>query len=222
MRLVVFDIDGTLTDTSKIDGECFLRACVEVCGFAGLDGDWSHYENVTDVGIFREIFESRTGRVPDSDETARFRRHFIDLLRSAACARAFAPIAGAPALLERLTSTEGIQVALATGCWADAARVKMTSAGMNYDEYPSASADDAMARETIIELAIERSRERVARRFESVVYVGDGVWDGRACRKLGIPFIGVGAGNLAAQGASYCCSDLTDGERFVRALQIRD
>ena len=144
MRLVIFDIDGTLTDTSKIDGECFLRACVEVFGFAGLDGDWSHYENVTDVGIFREIFESRTGRVPDSDETARFRRHFIDLLRSAACARAFAPIAGAPALLERLTSTEGIQVALATGCWADAARVKAAAMFGQIRQLLSAEEDQAM------------------------------------------------------------------------------
>ena len=33
MRLVMFDIDGTLTDTMKVDALCFVRAFAEVCGF---------------------------------------------------------------------------------------------------------------------------------------------------------------------------------------------
>ena len=28
----------------------------------------------------------------------------------------------------------------------------------------------------------------------SIVYVGDGIWDARACRQLQLPFVGVGAG----------------------------
>src|SRR4029453_11144469 len=31
MRLVIFDIDGTLTATMKADEECFARALAEVC-----------------------------------------------------------------------------------------------------------------------------------------------------------------------------------------------
>ena len=36
MRLVIFDIDGTLTQTMKADGECFVRSLVEVCGFSDV------------------------------------------------------------------------------------------------------------------------------------------------------------------------------------------
>lgn len=46
MRLVIFDIDGTLTATMKADEECLVRALAEVCGFGEVDTDWSRYKHV--------------------------------------------------------------------------------------------------------------------------------------------------------------------------------
>jgi beta-phosphoglucomutase-like phosphatase (HAD superfamily) len=43
MHLVMFDIDGTLTKTMKVDEECFVRSFKDVFGFADVDTDWSHY-----------------------------------------------------------------------------------------------------------------------------------------------------------------------------------
>jgi len=43
MHLVMFDIDGTLTQTTKVDEECFVRSFKDVFGFADIDTDWSHY-----------------------------------------------------------------------------------------------------------------------------------------------------------------------------------
>src|SRR5437773_9604698 len=72
MRLVIFDIDGTLTQTMKADEECFVRSLAEVCGFAEVNSDWSRYKHATDFGVFREIHEVRTGRLPSPSETSRF------------------------------------------------------------------------------------------------------------------------------------------------------
>ena len=83
MRLVIFDIDGTLTQTMKADEECFVRSLAEVCGFGDVDSDWSHYKHATDFGIFREIHETRTGRLPSPSETSRFREHFVASLARA-------------------------------------------------------------------------------------------------------------------------------------------
>jgi hypothetical protein len=48
MCLVIFDIDGTLTQTMKADEECFVRSLAEVCGFSDIDTDWSRYKHATD------------------------------------------------------------------------------------------------------------------------------------------------------------------------------
>ena len=80
MALVMFDIDGTLTKTAKVDAQCFVCSFMDVFGFADFDTDWSHYRHTTDPGIFREIFAVRTGRLPTTQETSRFREHFVQLL----------------------------------------------------------------------------------------------------------------------------------------------
>jgi phosphoglycolate phosphatase-like HAD superfamily hydrolase len=43
MRLIIFDIDGTLTQSTEADEECFVRTLAEVCGFGDIDTDWSPF-----------------------------------------------------------------------------------------------------------------------------------------------------------------------------------
>src|SRR5437773_2833277 len=52
MHLVMFDIDGTLTETMKVDEECFVRSFNDVFGLTDIDTDWSNYPGTTDSGIF--------------------------------------------------------------------------------------------------------------------------------------------------------------------------
>src|SRR5437870_5338610 len=167
MRLVIFDIDGTLTQTTKADEECFVRSLAEVCGFGEVDTDWSHYKHATDSGILQEIYEAHAGRPPSPAEVSRFRQHFVGLLAQVSSEAAFAAVTGAPLVLSRLADSAAHRVALATGGWRDAARLKMTSAGLSYDAYPAASSDDALDRESIIRLSMQRAAERygLAARF---------------------------------------------------------
>ncbi len=124
-------------------------------------------------------------------------------------------------LLSRLAGSAEHRVALATGAWRDSARLKMASAGLCYDHYPAASSDDAFDRESIIRLCMRRAAERYGR-VGSTVYVGDGVWDARACRSVGIPFIGVAtddrAARLSAEGAACVFPDFTDTDLFLSRL----
>jgi phosphoglycolate phosphatase-like HAD superfamily hydrolase len=221
MHLVMFDIDGTLTETTKVDEECFVRSFKAVFGFADINTDWSHYPRTTDSGIFHDVFTSRIGRSPTAQETSQFRHHFIQLLAAASSQSPFTPIAGADRLLSRLAQGGSHRVSLATGGWGDSARLKMASAGMCYEDFPSASADDALDRESIIKLSRQRAAERYGR-FGSTVYVGDGVWDARACRGIGIPFIGIATGSratrLSAEGAVCVFSDYSDTDLFLSSV----
>jgi beta-phosphoglucomutase-like phosphatase (HAD superfamily) len=114
-------------------------------------------------------------------------------------------------------------VGLATGGWSESARCKMRSAGMRFDDFPAASADDAIARVSIMQIALDRLiASRNDRQPDSVVYIGDGIWDARACRELGFPFIGIAAGDsgvkLRAAGASAVFADYADLDQFCAAL----
>jgi phosphoglycolate phosphatase-like HAD superfamily hydrolase len=221
MRLVIFDIDGTLTQTMKADTKSFVRSLADICGFRDVDTDWSRYKHATDSGVFHEIYEAYTGRLPSPLEISQFREHFVSLLAQASSEAPFAPITGASLLLSRLAGSAEHRVALATGAWRDSARLKMARAGLCYDDYPAASSDDALDRESIIRLSMRRAAERYGG-FSETVYVGDGVWDARACRSVGIPFIGVAtdgrATRLAAEGAVCVFSDFSDTDLFLSRL----
>ena len=58
---------------------------------------------------------------------------------------------------------------------------------MSFDDHPAASADDAHDREFIMKISMQRAVEQHGTPFVSPVYVGDGIWDARSCRTLGIP-----------------------------------
>src|SRR5512132_2251800 len=222
MHLVMFDIDGTLAETMKVDEECFVRSFKDVFGLTDIDTDWSHDPRTTDSGIFHDVFTSRIGQSPTAQEISRFRQHFVQLLAAASSQSPFAPVAGADRLLSRLAQGDSYRVSLATGGWRDAARLKMASAGMCFDDHPAASADDALDRESLMRLSRRRAAERYGESFACTVYVGDGGWDARACRSVGIPFIGIGTGSratrLSAGGAVCVCPDFSDADIFLKRV----
>jgi phosphoglycolate phosphatase-like HAD superfamily hydrolase len=222
MHLVMFDIDGTLTETMKVDEECFLRSLADIYGFTGVETDWSKYKHTTDSGIFHEIHLDRTGRLPSDAEVSHFQQHFVSLLASASCATAFVPVTGACRLLSDLSASAKYRVSLATGGWSDSARLKMARAGMCFDDHPAASADDAHDRESIMRISGRRAVDQHGAPFDKTVYVGDGVWDARACRALGIPFIGIGSGEraerLLSEGAVCVFQNYADVDLVLKSL----
>src|SRR5207237_2345941 len=155
MHLVMFDIDGTLTETMKVDEECFVRSFKDVFGFDDINTDLSHYPRTTDSGIFHDVFTSRIGRTPTAQEVSRFRQYFVQLLVAASSQSPFVPVAGADRLLSRLAHGGSHRVSLATGGWCDSARLKMASAGMWFDDHLAASGDDVLDRECIMGLSME-------------------------------------------------------------------
>ncbi len=225
MQLAIFDLDGTLTRTTRVDEACFLRALHEEFGVAIIDNDWSNYTHSTDSGITAEIFQRQFGRAPTMDETQRFRNRFVALLADnvrsepAACVE----IAGASAALERLRTHAGWRLALATGSWRDSAMLKIRTARLACGDMPAAFADDCPDRGDIITLA--RSRAVACYRgvkFSRTVYVGDAPWDVRTSRRLGLPFLGVGGARTALrlrrEGADGVIATFRDFDRLLEAL----
>ncbi|MGH7457378.1 MAG: HAD family hydrolase, partial [bacterium] len=128
MKLAIFDIDGTLTQTNHVDSICFVQALADEFGIDAIDTNWANYPHTTDSGIMRHIFLERFARLPSTQERARFRRRFVNLLEAA---RAKAPesfheVPGATAALQRLRANADWVVAIATGGWRVSALFKLS------------------------------------------------------------------------------------------------
>jgi beta-phosphoglucomutase-like phosphatase (HAD superfamily) len=223
MQLAIFDIDGTLTQTTHIDAVCFLRAFQEVFGVAIANANWAGYTHSTDSGISLELFEKHFGRPPSTEEIARFEQRFVALLdqactNTAECAR---ETPGARAALLKLPAHDWA-VAIATGSWRQSALLKLRTAGIRVDDLPAAFADDSPVRDEIVDLAAARASDMHAVHFTRVVYFGDAIWDVRAATRLRLPFIGVAADGrperLRAAGATEVIGAFSDFDQLLRSL----
>ena len=63
-KLVVFDVDGTLTRSNHCDNISFVAAVEDVLGIADICQEWALYQNVTDSGILDELVNAAWGRSP--------------------------------------------------------------------------------------------------------------------------------------------------------------
>jgi phosphoglycolate phosphatase-like HAD superfamily hydrolase len=227
MKLAVFDIDGTLTNTNSVDDDCFVAALADAHAIAGISTNWNEYPHTTDSGIMLQIFQERFGRSPSSNELLEFKRCFVRLLekRHQSASKLFDEIPGAASALDLLRQKQsGWAVSVATGCWRESALMKLRAAKMELEGVPAAYAEDGISREEIILASISKAltHYRPARDFEKIVSIGDGLWDVRAAINLKLAFVGVGVGASAARlrqaGAKHVVADFTDVEAFVRCL----
>ena len=61
MTLILFDIDGTLTATSRCDADCYAAAFERTFSIPLPTTDWHAYKFVTDTGIITEVLETVRG-----------------------------------------------------------------------------------------------------------------------------------------------------------------
>jgi phosphoglycolate phosphatase-like HAD superfamily hydrolase len=225
MHLVLFDIDGTLTRTEAVDNRCYLCALGEALRTTEINSDWASYAEVTDSGIAAVLWETCYGAPPSSQQLDAVCQRFVALLEQAFAqdADACRAVPGAAAILTELARRVGFAVGLATGGWLQSAQLKLHHAGLSERNYPLASASDSCSREAIMTLAAERvaTHWRVPG-FQSIVYVGDGVWDVKAARRLGWHFVGIGSGEsaerLRREGALRVFADYNDQGGFFDAI----
>ena len=228
MHLVMFDIDGTLIHSNKADTKCY-RAALAAFGIHEVNEDIATYAHVTDASITHEILTEHHQRPAQPEDLQVFLQHYLQLLSNEAAENpdGFRPVPGAMQAFHTLCQRRDTAVALATGAWKPTAHLKLTSSGFNIDDIdsiPFASSSDAVSRETIMRLAYERARQRHGCSiFDSITYIGDGVWDVRACRLLRYYFIGICAGKqpdkLQQEGARIILEDYRDLNQFLAVLQ---
>lgn len=226
MNLVIFDVDGTLTNTNGVDDDCFLQAFEDTLGITDISADWENYPHTTDSAIALRVFQTKFDRAPKIEEIQKHKTRFLELLQiqSAAKPELFEEIKGAGEMLRRLRREKDWVIAIATGSRRDAVRLKMKAAKIVGDDLPIASADDALSREEILQIAMQMALKVYNQlEFEKIVSVGDGVWDARTAANLKLPFLGIGdektAKKLRQVGANLTLENFTDYDLFLTSLE---
>ena len=198
--LVIFllDIDGTLMPTNEIDNRCFWQAVDDVLGGAPEPVDLCGFRHVTDSGILQEWSEQERGSAPTAVETDAVRERFLELTRHAAdrFPWLFRPTAGLQDWIQDHRKNGLVCIGLATGGWRHTACFKLGRADLGGYQLPLASSDEAISRTQIMQIALDRTLAHYAIPVTSrdqlqITYIGDGIWDLEASRKLGWEFIGI-------------------------------
>ena len=210
VKLVLFDIDGTLLQTGGAGGLALSKAMRECYGLsAGMDGIQPYGK--TDPLIVREVLSTQLPDRVESEPTPEFfacyLRHFrLEIQRS----KNFAVLPGARRLLDRLRDHEGFLLGIETGNIEPAAQLKLRRARMEHYFHFGGFGSDSEDRTRLIQVAVERGAELIApKRVNSTCVIGDTPQDVFHGKRAGARTIGVASSVYNMDTLRSCHPDLT-------------
>jgi phosphoglycolate phosphatase-like HAD superfamily hydrolase len=225
VRLVLFDIDGTILQSNGAGRRAMLVALREVFGSPGPEDH--RYDGKTDPQIVREVMRLEGHHDAHIDER-------MDALMSLYLSRLEHELEHAdtlvhPGVFELLEALEGRRdtiLGLLTGNLREGAYAKLRAAGIDPDRFRvGAFGSDHELRPELPALAQRRARAELGVNVqgEDLVVIGDTPADIECGRSLGVRAIGVATGaytvdELLGCGAYIAFETLADTERVVSAI----
>ena len=203
MKLVLFDIDGTLLRTDGAGRRSMEGALQE---FFGATGDPAYrYDGKTDRQIARE--QMRAAGVAEDDVERRMDAlldRYVERLELelASDPEAAVLLAGVPALLDAVESQEGVTMGLLTGNIRRGAERKLAAVGIDFARFRvNAFGCDHADRPELPAVAQRRARETLGLDLhgEQIVIIGDTPADIHCGRALGVRAIGVATGRYGVE-----------------------
>lgn len=227
MKLILFDIDGTLVLTGGAGVRAMTRACDELLG-SGEALDGIPVAGRTDWVILQDVL-ARLGRELDAALFAALRERYLVWLAQEIEAPGHGVkgvMPGVRAVLDVLQRRADIALGLLTGNFHAGARIKLEHFDLWRYFRCGAFGDDAADRNALVPFAVTRA-EAIGVRVRSagdVVVVGDTPHDIACALAAGARPVGVATGSytveqLRASGSPNVFEDLSDLPRFLRLLE---
>lgn len=187
---VIFDVDGTLCDTSLVDDLCYRQAAAAALQITPEEADWSNAPDKSDSGIARWLWQRYRNRPPTREERDALRRAFVRRLEEERLVspERFRCISGAPRFVEDLRRVN-VRVGIGTGGWRPSAELKLAASGLD-PVLLHATADDHEIRDEIFSLAWSRAMDGSAHPAATLL-IGDSICDVDTARRLGWRFLGI-------------------------------
>ena len=229
MKLVLFDIDGTIMLSAGAGGRAVRRALVEVFGTSGPEQH--RFDGKTDPQIVRELM-NLTGHGDEHIDAQmpvlfdRYLAYLNDELQVSAAAGGIRIMPGIFELLDALEARDDVVLGLLTGNLAEGARAKLSAGGINPARFRvGAYGSDHEVRGELPAVAQRRAREELGLSFSGrdIVVIGDTPADLQCGVTIGCRAIGVATGmysldDLRAHRPAAVFKDLADTSTVVRAI----
>jgi phosphoglycolate phosphatase len=203
MRLVLFDIDGTLLSSEGLGRASMQRALTEVFGSPGNPS--YRYDGKTDKQIIRDVMrlEGHSDAHIDSRMDTLIVL-YLEGLRTGVKSGRFnvRPLAGVVEILDELEKRDDVVLGLLTGNIEPGARIKLTAAGINPDRFRvNAFGSDHEHRPELPAIAQRRASETLGLDIpgERLIVIGDTPADIECGRSLGARAIGVASGHYTVE-----------------------
>ena len=201
MRLVLFDIDGTLLTDRGASRAAFTGALESVYGYSG---DLTRYDfsGRTDPQIAHMVLRDAGLSADEVEERmpALWELYLAGLARNATRERVLA-LPGIRELLEALVDHERVVLALLTGNIEPGARLKLGGADLN-DYFPfGAFGSDSADRTQLPPIAMQRASAfgHATIDGDDVVIIGDSIYDVRCGVPYGATTIAIASGKTPAE-----------------------
>ncbi len=217
MRLILFDIDGTLLDCGPQVRPILGSALTEVFGTGG-NVDTYDFAGRTDPRIVIDLLN--VAGIAEDEVRSRLpevRTRYVARLEERLDRQGMRLLPGVAEALEHLAGRDDVALGLVTGNWEPGARTKLSRFDLNrYFDF-GAFGCDATDRSYLPPFALDRAERRLGRRFrpEETLIVGDTIHDVTCAQAHGIPVLAVATGRttvetLRAAGADRVVGDLTE------------
>ncbi|MFK7757230.1 MAG: HAD family hydrolase [Flavobacteriales bacterium] len=226
MKLIVFDIDGTLLNSTGVDEECFQQALVDTFGIVSANFNWENFSDVTDQGVTEDILAKHLGRTATETEVLKVELKMGELVQRERATNPFkfTPAPGVHDVIFELMKSKDTMFCLATGAWKDSALAKLSALDVDLGGIPWAHAGPQRRRSDIVNEAVSRAKEYYQRAdFSSIHALGDGKWDLLTAQELNLDFIGMDllkTGRLVQLGAEKVIHEYSSLSDLKKLLSV--
>ncbi|MEO8514839.1 MAG: HAD family hydrolase [Ignavibacteria bacterium] len=223
MKLIIFDIDGTLCHSKYIDDKCYINAFKKALNIDIENTNWDSYKHVTDYYTTYDIILKSTNIEPDEAMINKVINIYAEELayKVYQVENKYTIVPGAKTIVDYLQANGELYVTgIATGGFEKTAKFKLELLGLHFPDENIFCSGKYRTKHEMINAFIAKENNK-GNSFEKIFYTGDREYDYSVAKELNIHFIGIDYkmnGKLKALGIKRVLSSFEPNENFLKLL----